>query len=70
VRFLSEVLRVRGNRQIARAGERAKFRNGYNSHRVAKNADACANELVVDNSQILPSCYILHAGTLEKGRPS
>ena len=46
------------------------IKDGYNSHRVAKNADGCANELVIDNSkQILP-CYILHVGTLEKGRPS
>ena len=70
MRFLSEVLRVRGKRQIARAGERANFRNGYNSHRVAKNADGCANELVIDNpKQILP-CYILHIGTLDGARPS
>jgi hypothetical protein len=40
------------------------IKDGYNSHRVAKNADGCANELVIDNpKQILP-CYILHVGML------
>jgi hypothetical protein len=43
---------------------------GYNSHRVAKNANGCANELVIDNpKQILP-CYILHFGPLAGARPS
>ena len=46
------------------------IKDGYNSHRVAKNADGCANELVKDNpKQILP-CYILHIGTLDGARPS
>jgi len=46
------------------------IKDGYNSHRVAKNADGCANELVIDNpKQILP-CYILHIGTLDGARPS
>ena len=46
------------------------IKSGYNSHRVAKNADGYGNELVIHNSkQILP-CYILHVGTLPGALPS
>ena len=40
------------------------IKQGYNSHRVAKNSQGYGNELVIDNPrQILP-CYVLHVGAL------
>ena len=46
------------------------IKSGYNSHRVAKNADGYGNELVIHNSkQILP-CYILHVGLLAGALPT
>ena len=47
-----------------------RIKQGFHSHRVAKNADGCGNEIVIDNpDQILP-CYILHVGQLGGAMPS